>query len=372
MRKILFVANIHKHFNAFHIPYIQYLQSKGYEVHVAANDPDTRIYEADKQFNLPINRRPFSLHNIRAIHQLKKIIEKENYCLIHCHTAMGSVIARLAARDFRKKGNLKVLYTAHGFHFFNGSPNRYWLLYFPMELYLSKYTDALITINEEDFSLVRKKFPLKNIIKIPGVGLNVEKFKGLSINQREAIRIKNGYSNDTFIIIYIAEFITRKDHKFILESISLIRQELSDFKFIFAGRGQLRESLEEIASKLGVLDYVDFVGFRKDIGEFIIMSDLGVSVSKQEGLPMNVAELMYAKKTVLVSKTRGHVDLIEDGVTGFLYNLGNKEEFVKKILTIFRDKNINEKISENAKERIKEFELNNCLLEMSNIYFKFI
>src|SRR5690554_3067251 len=110
--KILFVANIHKHIRAFHIPYIQYLQNQGYEVHVAANDGETRVDEADKQFDISINRNPFSAANITAIRELKNILSNEQYDLIHCHTAMGSVVARLAAKSFRKKG-LNVLYTAH-------------------------------------------------------------------------------------------------------------------------------------------------------------------------------------------------------------------------------------------------------------------
>jgi len=146
--KVLFVANIHKHFKAFHLPYIQLLKELGYEVHVCANDGTTEIYQADKQFNLPINRSPFSLSNIYATRQLKKIIAQEQYQLIHCHTAMGSVVARIAARVFRK-GCVKVLYTVHGFHFYKGSPGHYWWMYYPMEKYLSRFTDAIITIDRK-------------------------------------------------------------------------------------------------------------------------------------------------------------------------------------------------------------------------------
>src|SRR5690606_23765537 len=118
--------------------YIDYLQKQGYEVHVAANDGVTRVDEANKQFDILINRNPFSFDNVKAIRELRAIIDREDYCLIHCHTAMGSVVARLAAKGFRKKG-LKVLYTAHGFHFYKGSSIKNWLLFYPMEKYLSAY-----------------------------------------------------------------------------------------------------------------------------------------------------------------------------------------------------------------------------------------
>lgn len=373
MKKILFVANIHKHFRAFHIPYIQYLQSIGYEVHVAANDSDTQIIEANKQYNLPINRNPFSINNLKAIRQLKKIIEKENYCLIHCHTAMGSVVARLAAKKFRLKGSVKILYTAHGFHFYKGSPKIYWLLYFPIEKYLSQYTDGIITMNEEDYSLViERKFAVKNVFKTSGVGINSVKFEGMSAKDKNALRGKNGYSADTFIILYIAEFISRKDHKFIIESIPFIKEKISNFKFIFAGRGILKEVTEEYARQNGVVEYTDFLGFRKDIGELIIMADIGVSVSKQEGLPMNVAEEMYAAKPVVASCIRGHADLIDDAENGYLFCQGDKNAFAERIAKLYFDKELYSKMSAEAKKKSIQFELSNCLDEMKLIYNSFL
>ncbi|AWH85134.1 glycosyltransferase family 1 protein [Flavobacterium album] len=373
MKKVLFVANIHKHFNAFHLPYINYLKSEGYEVHVAANDPETRIAEADKQYDLPINRNPFSKNNITAVRQLKKIIAKERYSLIHCHTAMGSVVARLAAKKFRKEGWLKVLYTVHGFHFYKGSPKMYWQVYYPMEKYLSKYTDGIITINEEDYALIKNSnFKNGETFKVPGVGINSDKFKGLSFSDAPAIRAKNGYSNDVFLIIYIAEFITRKNHKFILESVAKLQEKISDFKFIFAGRGILKETMEEQAGALGVNSKIDFLGFRKDIGELIIMSDIGVSVSRQEGLPMNVAEEMYAGKPVVASYIRGHSDLVDDGVSGFLYQPGDQEGFVSRIIELYNNKELYSKMSVAASEKATKFALDNCLEEMKTIYKRFL
>ena len=177
MDKILFVANIHKHFLAFHLPYIQWFKERGYEVHVAAGgDPNIVVPFVDKQFTLSIERNPFNFSNIKACRKLQAIINREHYHLIHCHTAMGAVVSRLAARKARAEGKCKVLYTAHGFHFFKGSPKRYWIMYYPMEKYLSRYTDAIITINQEDYDLVNThKFRNGATYKIPGIGINTER-----------------------------------------------------------------------------------------------------------------------------------------------------------------------------------------------------
>jgi glycosyltransferase EpsD len=373
MKKILFVANIHKHFRAFHIPYIEYLKKDGYEVHVAANDSSTLIPEADKQFDLPINRSPFSKNNIIAIKKLKTILAEEKYSLIHCHTAMGSVVARLAARRFRARGSLKVLYTVHGFHFYKGSSKLYWMLYYPIEKYLSRYTDGLITINDEDYKLaISNNFKCKNIFKTFGIGINNTKFNNVSFDNRIQIRKMNGYPNDSFIIIYIAEFIHRKNHKFILDSIPLLKEKIDNFKFIFAGRGLLKEELEKFSNIRGLTENVDFLGFRRDIGELISMSDIGVSVSKQEGLPMNIAEEMFAGKPIIASKIRGHVDLIEHGVNGFLYTSGDRHAFVSQISELYKNRELYNTISKNVKKGVKKYELSSCLEEMKLIYKEFI
>lgn len=373
MKKILFVANIHKHFRAFHIPYIKYLKSEGFEVHVAANDSATLIEEADKQYNLPITRNPFSLSNLRAINQLKKIIAEENYVLIHCHTAMGSVVARLAAKKFKKKGLLKVLYTAHGFHFYKNSPKIYWILYYPMEKYLSKFTDGLITINEEDYKLALNcKFNANKIFKIHGIGLNDAKFKDLSADLRESIRKKNGYSKDCFLIIYIAEFITRKDHQFIIDTIPTLKSHIQNFKFVFAGRGKLIEKIKLMVETEKLHHYVDFVGFRTDIAEFILMADVGVSVSKQEGLPMNVAEEMFTNKPVIATKIRGHVDLIDHGINGFLFERGDNLKFVNYIKQLYSDRELRQSMGEKAKAKVEPYLLSSCLEEMSSIYNMYV
>jgi glycosyltransferase EpsD len=81
--------------------------------------------------------------------KLKNIIADNDYDIIHCHTPVGGALARIAARNYRKRGT-KVIYTAHGFHFFEGSPVKNWILYYPLEKWLSRFTDVLITLNSEE------------------------------------------------------------------------------------------------------------------------------------------------------------------------------------------------------------------------------
>ena len=138
MKKVLFVATVVKlHIMVFHIPYLEWFKKNGYEVHVAArNDYDNKdeciIPFCDRFHDLPFERSPIRKNNLQVYKDLKNIIDTEQYEIIHCHTPMGGAIGRLAARSARKKGT-KVIYTAHGFHFFKGAPLVNWLAYYPAE-----------------------------------------------------------------------------------------------------------------------------------------------------------------------------------------------------------------------------------------------
>lgn len=369
--KILFVATIHKHFRAFHLPYIDYLQKQGYEVHVAANDGVTRVDEANKQFDILINRNPFSFDNVKAVRELRAIIDREDYCLIHCHTAMGSVVARLAAKGFRKKG-LKVLYTAHGFHFYKGSSIKNWLLFYPMEKYLSAYTDGIITINQEDYKLLRdKKFKNKLSFLTSGVGINTGRLDGVDATVSE-LRTKNNYKNSDFLLLYIAEFIERKNHEFFVNNALALKKEMPNLKILFAGRGKNLEIFKQLVKDRHISDFVHVLGFRTDMGELIKMIDVGVSASSQEGLPMNVAEQLYMGKPVIATKIRGHIDLIDHGENGFLYNFGNYNEFKDYLIKLYNDRGLYQRMSKSAHAKSQNYLLNHCIIEMSAIYKKLL
>ena len=206
MKKVLYVATVDIHIKTFHLPYLKMLHDMGYEVHVATNGKE-EFPDCDKKHTICIERSPYKLKNIKAIKQLKKIIDKEKFDIIHCHTPMGSVVTRLAAKKSRKKHNTKVLYTAHGFHFYKGAPLLNWILFYPIEKYLSKYTDTLITINQEDYNLAKNKFSKRcnNIEYVPGVGIDTEKFN-IKLTEKEKNQFKKniGIKKEDFILTCVA------------------------------------------------------------------------------------------------------------------------------------------------------------------------
>lgn len=371
MKKVLFVATTHMHIAVFHIPYIKWLKENGCEVHCAANNY-LHIPELDKQFTFPVQRSPFKLINIKACKELKKLIEREKYDIVHCHTAMGAVMARLASKDFRKKG-LKLLYTAHGFHFFKGSPKSYWMLYYPIEKFLSRYTDAIITINQEDYDLIKSKgFKNSDTYKIPGIGINTNRLIVTNDTIRSDLRLEYGYKKDDFILIYIAEYIERKNHKFIIDSVKELSSKIPNIKILFAGKGRLFEDMKQYASNLNVNNYIDFLGFRKDIGQLIALSDVGISASKQEGLGLNLAEEMFCSLPIVATQDRGHKELVKNGVNGYLFAQNDKGSFIESLTKLFNDTNLRQKMANEAKKTAEHFTLDNSIKAMADIYKKYL
>ena len=218
-KKILFVATVDEgHIIKFHIPYLRYFKENGYEVHVACAG-NALIPYCDKKYELTFERTPYKLANLNAYKKLKIIIENNDYKLVHCHTPVGGVIGRLASRKARKLGT-KVLYTAHGFHFYKGAPLRNWLVYYPIEKWLSRYTDCLITINEEDYNnVISKKFKAKQINLVHGVGVNLRKFEPQIIENKFQTRKEYGYEENDFILFYAAELNENKHQDLLIKVI---------------------------------------------------------------------------------------------------------------------------------------------------------
>lgn len=370
--KTLFVATSDVHINTFHIPYLQWFHNQGHEIHLAVeNRGNLQIPYISKLINIEFPRSPFSYSNIKAYRKLKENIQKEKYDLIHCHTPIPSTLTRLAAIKSRKKGT-KLLYTAHGFHFYKGAPLKNWLLYYTMEYILSFFTDAIITINKEDFDYINNKMLHKESYQIKGIGVNSSKFKIFSSSEKKSIRANLGYQQSDFILLYIAEFIPRKNHIFLLEAMPKLIKEIPNIKLIFAGKGVLLDKMKEKAKSIGVKKHVDFLGFRTDVELLASISDIGISSSKHEGLGLGLAEQMLCSVPIVASLDRGHKEMIINEYNGYLFEQENSEEYINYILKIYKDLNLRKEFGKNAFIKAQEFLIENSLASMVEIYKKYL
>ncbi|ASN06001.1 glycosyltransferase family 1 protein [Virgibacillus necropolis] len=366
-KKILFCATVDYHFKAFHLPYMKWFKEQGWEVHVAAAGEIDLAY-TDHKYSIPFQRSPYNRSNIKVYKQLKKIMEQNNYEIIHCHTPIGGLIGRLAARVFRSQGT-KVIYTAHGFHFCKGAPLINWLFYYPIEKWLSYYTDCLITINQEDYQLAKNQFKAKQIEHVHGVGIDNNRFKPVTANKKVELKKSFGYKADDFLLFYAAEFNRNKNQSFLLRSLALIKDEVPNARLLFAGEGALFENCLEQAKTLGISHMVDFLGFRNDIHKLVPMCDIAVASSFREGLPVNIMEAMACGLPVVAVDNRGHRELIHNNENGWLVKNNAIDIFSQKVVQLATSKGLKENFGENSRDLIlSTYSINNVLAEKSRIY----
>jgi glycosyltransferase EpsD len=366
--KVLFVSHT-TNFIKFNLPYMQWFRNQGWEVHYAsAEEEPFPVDSCEKHFKICFNRSPYSFDNIKAYKQLKELIEREKYQIIHCHTPMGGVVTRLAARQARKSGT-KVIYTAHGFHFYKGAPKINWLLYYPVEKYLSKYTDCLITINQEDYTAAKNKnFKAAKIEKIDGVGISLEKFS--PNKQGELLRKELEIEHNDYILVCVGELNKNKNQCFVIQQISALAQVIPSIKLLIVGAGDCRENYEKMCEN--IKNRVLFLGYRNDVDKIYAISNLLVSASHREGLPVNILEGMAVGLPIVCTRVRGQVDVIKDGINGYLYDVNNSEQFQSYIFKLYNDAETAMNMSKQNIMDVQKYALEKAIANMSDIYKEYM
>ena len=346
MKKVLFVANSDRHIKLCHLPYMKMFQDNGYQVHVATNSLEEIPY-CDKKIDLKLRRNPYCLFNIVALKNVRELVKNEKYDLISCHTPVGGFLGRCSVIGRRRKIDTKVFYMAHGFHFFKKSGIISWMLYYPLEKFLSRFSDAVITMNEEDYLLAKNKFH-SDVYKIHGIGLNIDRLRLKEKGIRKKLNLKNKY-----VVTYIAEISKRKRQFEFLDKLKNHKID-RDIVFLFIGDSNMKN----VEKKLKKYKNVKYIGFKDNIGDYINISDLIISPSSQEGLPQNILEAKFFKKNIIGMNIRGIKDLLGDG-SGLLVD--SLDEMIDKIIEI---KHSNYKVSNTS---IDEYKLENVEVEIKDI-----
>ncbi|MCH5315864.1 MAG: glycosyltransferase family 4 protein [Eubacterium sp.] len=371
--KVLFVATVRSHIGQFHMPFIKRLKELGCTVDGAYKD-NSELKQGldlsllDNVYEIGFSRSPYSADNINAYKQLKKVINSGNYDAIHCHTPMGAVVTRLAARDARKKGT-KVIYTAHGFHFYKGASSLNWKVFYPIEKALSKYTDCLILINNEDYQLAKEKgFEAKRIIKVNGVGVNLSKFKPVSEKEKSELRKEYGFSESDFIMIYPADFCARKNQTMLFEVMRELLKVSSSFRLLLPGSLELADEFIANAKEMGVYDSISFMGYRRDIEKLVALADVSVSSTRQEGLPINIVEAMAVGNPIVATDVRGNNDLVKDGVNGYLVALNDSKAMADRLLELYNNKQLINDFGKKSIESAQLYSEEAVVPEMVKVY----
>ena len=327
MKRVLFTAKVVKlHINVFHLPLLRLFKDAGWETAVAAkNDYDPKeacvIPSCDHFYDIDFDRNVFSIKSFRLYRQLKDVIKTGDYDIIHTHTPIVSAFTRVAAR----KTGARVIYTAHGFHFFKGAPLRNWLLYYPVEKLCSRWTDLLITINQEDYELAERKFHAQKVEMVPGVGIDRKRFLNTVVDRLEK-RKEIGVPKDAFVLFSAGELVKNKNHETVIKALAAL--EDPSIHYVIAGEGELKQDLQKLAGSLGIGANVHLIGYRKDMAELYKTVDLVIHPSLREGLPVVVMEAMASGTNTIASSVRGNRDLLPKD---HLFDCKDVEGIMKKV-----------------------------------------
>ena len=367
MKKLLFISNISNAFTNFIIPSIKTAQELNFEFHMAANysgfNDDPKKYPVTMH-HLDLKRSPFHPANIKAYKQLLGVMKNEEFDYIHCNTPVGGLIGRLAGKKCKVK---KIIYQVHGFHFYKGAPLFNHTVLKWAEKLMARWTDAIITINSEDFEAA-KKFRLKKggkVYFVHGVGITLSDFEGLS-QKREEKRAELQLNDTDVALISAGDLILRKNYATAIRAIA--KCENPSLHYFICGKGPEKENLEALARELGVEKQIHFLGFRADVKELMAASDIFLFSTLQEGLPRSMMEAMASGLPCVASEIRGNVDLIENGKNGYLCPAADDSAFSKAIENLADNPELRLKISKENLEKIKQYDVSVVEKEIRAIY----
>ena len=373
MTKVLLVATVQSHICQFHRPLADMLHAHGCEVHVAARDNlaeknGLQLDFADQVFDVPFERSPFSARNLAAYKQLKQIVDRGGYHVVHTNTPVGGILGRLAAGQARKKG-CQVFYTAHGFHFYQGGPRKSWLIYYPIEKFMCRYTDKLFTITNEDFQLAKERFSVDSC-RIHGIGANGKKYVPAGREEQLALRKELDIDADCKVILCTGELNANKNQITAIRAMEQVVRQLPEALLLLAGNGPTEEELRTAIREAGLESHVRLLGYHTDLERFVKASDLIVSCSKREGMPLNIIEGMLCQKPVVASVNRGHRELVIQGETGFLLKPTDVEGFAQKIVELLEDSELSRRLGQAGCARAQAYGSSAVSLELEEIYRK--
>lgn len=376
VRKVLFITTIGGFLQQFEMNDIAILKEKGYEIHYASNfdNPvyDFNIDELGKQgiilHHIDIEKSPGQIRkNILAFKQVKKILKSEKFDAVHCHNPLGGVLGRLSCIGTKTK----VIYTAHGFHFYKGAPLLNWLFYYPVEYILARWTDGIVTINKEDYERV-KKMKLRRggfIERIPGVGIDTQKFMPHPELKKE-VRAELGIPDSAFYILSVGELNKNKNHKTILEAIASLSDQ--NIYFGICGKGHEKEELLDTAKKLGLEKRFFLYGFRNDIPRMLQAADCFVFPSIREGLGIAAIEAMATGIPLITSDCRGTREYMHNEENGLVCFKGTPQEYADNILKMRDNTEMRNRMSKACVAVSKGFAVEKTDKHMRNLYNKLL
>ncbi|MGG1514139.1 glycosyltransferase family 4 protein [Paenibacillus oryzisoli] len=367
--KVAYVATVYSHLAVFHIPFIQRLKSQGYAVHAYGGQDHCKVDLQQSSIecrDISFSRNPLALRNLKALITLTKWFKREQYDLIHVHTPNASVICRIAAK---LAGCRNVVYTAHGFHFFKGASWVNWLFYYPVEWLMAFWTDVLVTINQEDYERASKLSVRKKAAYIPGVGVDVQAYRGVNEQVIDNLRDELGIKKTDFIVLCVAELNRNKNQEQLIYSAYELHKKGVPVQCLLVGTGAKSGYLRSLVKQLQMEHCIHLLGFRKDIPNLMQLADTVALLSRREGLPKVILEALAAGKPMVVTDVRGSRELVSSGVNGYVVPVGGDQETIQALQLLYSNQELRREMGRNSYAQASQYDLKQIMAMLDEVYF---
>lgn len=376
MKKMMMLTTTAYMSERFNRSNILILENMGYEVHVVANfengNPTTedvlrkfKVWIEEhhgKWFSISVTKNPTDVKkNYRAYRQILNLIEEHKYEFIHCHTPVGGVLGRVCAH----RTQTYVIYTAHGFHFYKGAPIKNWLLYYPVEWFLSHWTNVLITINKEDYDRAKKRMHARSLKYIPGIGVDLNRMKLCELKKSD-MRKEYGIPEGVFMLLSVGELNKNKNHMTVIKA--LAKLNYPDIFYYIAGTGCLEEEYKKQIKEMNMDKNIVLLGYRDDIALLCQAADCFVHPSLREGLGIAPLEAMACGLPLISSYVGGIKDYTEDGISGCCVNPTKVDEMKNAIEKMYTEPEFCKKCAINNRKTAQRFGVDESIKIMNSIY----
>jgi len=235
------------------------------------------------------------------------------------------------------------------------------------EKILAHCTDTLITTNKEDYDLAKNKFKT-DVRYVPGVGIDPKKFDiSMTQQQKTDLRKSLGLKDSDFVMIYPAELNKNKNQKMLIDVMEIISKTHNNIHLLLPGKDNMNGYHQKIAKEKN-LNNIHFLGYRNDIPQLMKISNLAVSTSLREGLPVNIMEAMYVGLPIIATNCRGNRDLIKNGLNGYILESNDQNGLANKVAYLEKRIDARDRMARNNNKLISNYLLAKILTSMHGIY----
>lgn len=370
MNKRLLITSTDLMMVQFLVPHVINLSNQGFDIDLACSEVGNRFHEIEEKlapyvnkiYKISLRRSPVSIKNFKGYSEMLKVISSGKYDYIWTNEPVMGVVTLLAARQARRRHNTKMMYMAHGFHFYTGAPALNWMIFYPIEKFMARITDLLVTVNHEDFERT-KSFRTKKIAYIHGIGINTGRLSRL--NNGSDIRKELGLDPHSFLVLSVGELNKNKNQKTIIDAIHIIPN--NNVHYLICGKGDEELNLKNQVSQYGLENRIHFLGYRFDVMDICSQSDIYIMPSHREGLPVSSLEAMYCGLPLITSDIRGLVDVNKHGVNGFLCRPNDASAFAKYILCLYNDMSMRKNMGKRNKTDVIPYTVDCTKVEIENL-----